>query len=73
MKSKTVVITGTLSIARAAAINLITRRGGVVRNEVSAATDFLVVGNEPGSKLKRAKKLGVTTLTERQLMNRVAR
>jgi DNA ligase (NAD+) len=60
---KTFVLTGTLpGLTRAAARALIERRGGRVTDSVSRRTDYLVVGNAPGSKLEAARRLGVATL-----------
>jgi DNA ligase (NAD+) len=62
---KTVVITGTLTtLTREAAKEEIERRGGKVAGSVSKKTDFLVAGEEAGSKLKKATELGVKVLDE---------
>ncbi|MBI3591265.1 MAG: NAD-dependent DNA ligase LigA [Candidatus Melainabacteria bacterium] len=62
---KTLVITGTLeSMTRDKAEELIKSLGGRAANSVSKNTDFLVYGVEPGSKLKKAKELGIPVLTE---------
>ncbi len=66
LQGKTFVVTGTLGAmsrddARAAILAL----GGKVTSSVSAKTDYLVCGDKPGSKLARARKLGVTVLDER--------
>ncbi len=61
---KTVVITGTLTMPREQAKEEIERRGGKVSGSVSKKTDFLVAGEEAGSKLAKAKELGVKVLTE---------
>ncbi|MDP1823022.1 MAG: NAD-dependent DNA ligase LigA [Archangium sp.] len=61
---KTVVITGTLTMPRQQAQEEIERRGGKVSGSVSKKTDFLVAGEEAGSKLTKAKELGVKILTE---------
>ena len=67
MAGKTVVITGTLvGMSRQEAQNAVKRAGGKVSGSVSARTDFLVVGDSPGSKLDRARELGVTVLDEAQ-------
>jgi DNA ligase (NAD+) len=61
------VLTGTLSDStRSQAAELIKERGGKVSGSVSSTTDYLVVGEEAGSKLDRAKKLGVRCLTEKE-------
>lgn len=59
---KTVVITGTLSMSREEAKEEIERRGGKVSGSVSKKTDLLVAGEEAGSKLAKAKELGVKTI-----------
>lgn len=62
---KTVVLTGTLyAMTREAAKEAIERRGGKVSGSVSKKTDFVVAGEEAGSKLKKAQELGVKVLTE---------
>ncbi len=62
---KTFVLTGTLKqFGRSEAAELIKQRGGKVSNSVGPGTDYLVVGEEAGSKLEKAKKLGVYILDE---------
>ncbi len=64
----TFVITGTLpTLSRAEAKSFIEARGGRVSGSVSGKTDYLVVGEDAGSKLDRARELGVTLLTEQEL------
>jgi DNA ligase (NAD+) len=66
---KTFVITGTLpSLSRKEAADLITKYGGKVLSAVSSKTSFLVVGEDAGSKLAKAKDLGVELLTEEDLL-----
>jgi DNA ligase (NAD+) len=61
----TFVITGTLpTMSREQATALIESQGGKVTGTVSANTDYLLVGERPGSKLAKAKKLGVPVLDE---------
>ncbi|MEO5721859.1 MAG: NAD-dependent DNA ligase LigA, partial [Chthoniobacterales bacterium] len=62
--SGTWVITGTLSQAREEIAEEILARGGKVSGSVSKKTRYLLAGEEAGSKLEKAKKLGVKTLSE---------
>jgi DNA ligase (NAD+) len=65
LRGQTFVLTGTLaSIPRREAEEMIRSQGGVASSSVSAKTDFLVAGDSPGSKLERARKLGVRVLDE---------
>ncbi|MBO8142529.1 MAG: NAD-dependent DNA ligase LigA [Firmicutes bacterium] len=65
LAGKRFVITGTLSrYSRREAEEHIRSRGGQVSGSVSRNTDYLVVGDNPGSKLDRARELGVRILTE---------
>ena len=62
---QTFVITGTLaSMTRDEAKELIQSLGGKISGSVSAKTHYLVVGEEPGSKLREAERLGVKMLDE---------
>jgi DNA ligase (NAD+) len=65
----TIVLTGTLSsMTRSEAAKRIEACGGKITDSVSKRTSFVVVGDEPGSKFEKAKKLGVTTLTEQEFI-----
>jgi len=65
LKGKTFVITGSLaSMSRKEAEGLILSRGGKVSAAVSKNTNFLVVGEDPGSKLEKARALQVQVLRE---------
>jgi DNA ligase (NAD+) len=66
---KTFVITGALSrFSRDEAEDLVKRRGGRAAGSVSGKTDYLVAGESPGSKLEKARALGVTILTEEEFL-----
>jgi DNA ligase (NAD+) len=66
---KTLVITGTLpTLKRDEAKALIQKAGGKVTDSVSKKTDYLVVGEEAGSKLEKAEALGIPRLSEAQLL-----
>ncbi|GAB1544673.1 NAD-dependent DNA ligase LigA [Scytonema sp. NUACC21] len=66
---KTFVITGTLpTLKRDEAKALIQKAGGKVTDSVSKKTDYLVVGEDAGSKLTKAQDLGITQLSEAQLL-----
>ncbi|UCE25338.1 MAG: NAD-dependent DNA ligase LigA [Candidatus Zixiibacteriota bacterium] len=67
LSGKTFVITGTLSKPRSHFKNLIEQQGGKVSGSVSAKTDYLLAGEDPGSKLQKAGKLGVSVIDEEQL------
>ncbi len=69
LAGKTFVITGTLpSLKRNKAKSLIEQAGGKVTNSVSKNTDYLVVGDDAGSKLEKARKLGIQELNESQIL-----
>ncbi len=64
LEGLTFVITGTLpGISRQEAKELIQRYGGKVTDSVSRRTSYLVVGESPGSKLDKARNLGVPTIS----------
>jgi len=66
---KTVVVTGSLEhFTRQQAQQAIKDAGGKASSSVSKKTDFVVAGAEPGSKLDKARELGVTVIDERQFM-----
>jgi len=67
LSGKTFVFTGTLaSLSREAASDMVRREGAHVTNSVSSATDYVVVGEDPGSKAEKARTLGVKILNEVQ-------
>jgi len=69
LAGKQFVITGTLpNYSRDAAQKIIEDAGGRVTGSVSKKTDYLLLGSEPGSKLDKAKSLGVKTIDEAELV-----
>ncbi|HEY3245511.1 MAG TPA: NAD-dependent DNA ligase LigA, partial [Phycisphaerae bacterium] len=72
LAGKTVVVTGTLdSMKRGAVQDLIKKLGGKAAGSVSKSTDLVVYGSDPGSKLDRARELGVQTLNEQEFLKLV--
>lgn len=73
-KGLTVVITGTLpTLSRPEAKALIQDAGGKVTDSVSKATKLLVVGADAGSKLDKARELGIETIDEAELLRRLGK
>jgi DNA ligase (NAD+) len=65
LEGKTVVLTGTLpELTREEAAALVRSAGGKVTNSVSKKTDYVVAGENPGSKLEKAEKFGTEILDE---------
>lgn len=68
---KTIVVTGTLkTMSRKEAEDLIRSRGGNATGSVSKKTSFVVAGEEAGSKLTKARDLGVEVIDEEELIRR---
>ena len=69
LSGKTLVLTGTLpTLKRDAARDMIEVAGGKVAGSVSKKTDFVVAGEEAGSKLEKALELGVPVIDEAELL-----
>ena len=72
LEGKTFVLTGSLeSMTRDEAREKIESAGGKVTGSVSGKTDYVVVGKDPGSKLAKAERLGITVLDEAGLLGLV--
>ncbi|MCD6173063.1 MAG: NAD-dependent DNA ligase LigA, partial [Sulfurimonas sp.] len=66
-KAKTVVLTGTMSESRGAIKEILENLGAKVSGSVSKKTDFVIYGEDAGSKYDKAMNLGVECLTEVQM------
>jgi hypothetical protein len=64
LAGKSFVITGTLSQPREAVAEEIRQHGGNVGSSVSSRTDYVLAGDDPGSKVDKARKLGVSVIDE---------
>ncbi|HLI75775.1 MAG TPA: NAD-dependent DNA ligase LigA [Acidobacteriaceae bacterium] len=74
LAGKTIVVTGTLKhFTREEFEDLIQRLGGKAASNVSRNTDFVVAGEKPGSKLDRARELGITVVNEQQFLRRIGK
>jgi DNA ligase (NAD+) len=70
LRGKTFVLTGTLpTLSRDEAKRLIKQNGGEVSSSVSSKTNFVLAGEEAGSKLKQAEGLGVTIIDEEEFLH----
>ncbi len=69
---KTIVVTGTLeNLTRQQAEQKIRQAGGKASGSVSKKTDFVLAGENPGSKLDKASKLGVKVINEKQFLKMI--
>jgi DNA ligase (NAD+) len=74
LAGKTFVLTGTLAgMEREEAKEVIEGLGGKVTSSVSSKTDYLVIGESPGSKLDKARKLNIATLNEQEFLKLVGK
>lgn len=74
LSGKSIVVTGTLdSLSREEAKEAIRKAGGNWAGSVSKNTDYVVVGNNPGSKYDKAQKLGVKTIDEKEFLKLMGR
>ncbi|MBI3638336.1 NAD-dependent DNA ligase LigA [Candidatus Wolfebacteria bacterium] len=72
LKGKTFVLTGSMELmSRDEAKEKIRELGGDISESVSEKTDYVVAGNEPGSKYDKAKQLGVKILTEKDFLEMI--
>jgi len=74
LAGKTIVVTGTLkNFTRDEIKQVIEQYGGRAASSVSRKTDFVLVGEKPGSKLQKARQLGVPTLSEEEFLALIGR
>jgi DNA ligase (NAD+) len=66
-KGKTVVLTGSMSVSRGTIKEMLEKLGAKVSGSVSKKTDYVVYGEDAGSKLDKAESLGVKTLNEEEM------
>ena len=66
-KDKTVVLTGSMSVSRGVVKEMLEKLGAKVSGSVSKKTDYVIYGEDAGSKLTKAESLGVATLTEDEM------
>lgn len=71
LQGKIFVFTGTLSIPRNKAKEIVESLGGMVKDSVTKDTNYVVVGTDPGSKLEKAKKMGIPIITEDEFLKLV--
>jgi len=71
LEGKTFVFTGRISMPREEAKSMVEQFGGKVASSVSKRTDYVVAGEEAGSKLEKAGKLGVKIMGEEEFMEMV--
>jgi len=64
IKGKVIVFTGKISKPRHEFQRMVEGAGGIAGSDVSRSTDYLVVGEKPGSKLFRATSLGIPSISE---------
>jgi len=73
LKGQSFVVTGSLeTMTREEAHKKIIQYGGEVHTSVSAQTNYLIVGEEPGSKLDKAKKLGTKQISEKEFLGMIS-
>jgi DNA ligase (NAD+) len=68
LAGKTYLFTGTLGVPRAKMQELVRKAGGNVAAALSRKVDYLVAGADPGSKLAKAREMGIKVITEREFL-----
>jgi DNA ligase (NAD+) len=66
------LFTGSLTgMTREEAKRMVEARGGLVVNQISRQVDYLVTGEKPGSKLEKAKAMGIAVMKENEFLKLV--
>jgi DNA ligase (NAD+) len=65
---KTFLFTGSLGLPRAKAKDIVRKGGGTVATVISRRVDYLVAGENPGSKLAKAKEMGIRVISEEEFL-----
>lgn len=68
IEGKVIVFTGRISRPRHEFQRMVGEHGGIAGSDVSRSTDYLVVGEKPGSKLFRAISLGIPSISEEEFL-----
>ena len=71
LEGLTFVITGTIPKSRKEVETFIESEGGHASSSVSRSTDYLIVGNDPGTKLEKARSLGIATISYTDLLKMI--
>ena len=74
LTNKTIIFTGELkSLARSDAEQIARKMGGFPSSSVSKKTDFIVAGENPGSKFDKAKSLGLRIINEKEFLHLIGK
>ena len=74
LQNKKFLFTGGLStLTRPEASDLVKQKGGIISSGISKDVDYVVVGDKPGSKYDKAKKLGLTIISEDEFKKLVSK
>jgi DNA ligase (NAD+) len=73
LAGKTFLFTGTLRLPRARAQEMVRKAGGNVAAGLSRKVDFLVAGGDPGSKLAKAREMGIPVIGEEEFLGMAGR
>jgi DNA ligase (NAD+) len=68
VSGKTFLFTGTLGMPRTKAQEIVRKEGGAVAAAMSRKVDFLVAGADPGTKLAKAREMGIPVISEKELL-----